>query len=171
VIYQVDRSFPGGPNFVTLAGTVDVPLGSYTITNRGASPFTSVDLTLTVNGTSYSLTHVFTDLISGTGEFFINATPASLTFNVANANGSNPADLIFSENSSFAFASDRYTIGTDGVSEIESVVTGAGNRSVSGEMIPDQWALAVPEPSTLSLLTIPLAFLGFRATRARKQVA
>jgi hypothetical protein len=170
VIYQVDRSFPGGPNFVSLAGTVDVPLGSYTIMNKGPSPFTSVDLTLTVNGISYSVNYVFTDFISGSGEFLIDATATSLTFNTANANGQNPADLVFSANSSAVFATDRYSIGGDSGGSFEGVVTGAGNRS-EGIGFPTEWGVAVvPEPSIVNFLAIPLAFLGFRVARACKQV-
>ena len=65
ITYQVNQSWGGG--FATLVGTVDVPLGTYTIMNNGPHPFTNVMLTLTVKGTSFTLDHADTSLIYGTG--------------------------------------------------------------------------------------------------------
>src|SRR5947208_10875131 len=61
ITYQVNESWGGGS--ATLVGTVDVPLGTYTIMNNGAAPFTNVMLTLTVNGTSFTLDHADTSQI------------------------------------------------------------------------------------------------------------
>src|SRR5262249_12365308 len=80
-IYNVNQTFSGA----TLVGTLDIPPGNYVIANRGPSPFTAVNLTLTVNATSYNLTYALTGIISGTGQFLINATPTTLSFNIANA--------------------------------------------------------------------------------------
>jgi hypothetical protein len=52
VTYTVSRSWTDGIGTASLVGTVDVPLGNYTIMNSGADPFTNVSLTLTVNGNS-----------------------------------------------------------------------------------------------------------------------
>ena len=94
VVYEVNRTF-GIPS-ATLTGTVDVPLGNYVIQNETPNPFTDVNLTLTVNAFPYSLTYALTDLVDGTGQFFVDATPTTLTFSTANGDGSNPADLVFS---------------------------------------------------------------------------
>ena len=49
--YDVSRSWSDGSGgTASLIGTVDVAFGSYTIMNNGPSPFTSVSLTLIVNG-------------------------------------------------------------------------------------------------------------------------
>jgi hypothetical protein len=78
-IYNVDRTFTDGLSTVRLIGTLDIPIGSYTIQNAGPSPFTGVDLTLTVNTTDYRLNYALTGVIHGTGEFFIDATATTLT--------------------------------------------------------------------------------------------
>ena len=95
VTYSVSRSWTDGIGTANLVGTVDVPLGNYTIMNGGADPFTNVSLTLTLNGISAFLDHADTSLIFGSGQFFIDATLSSLTFDTANADESNPADLRF----------------------------------------------------------------------------
>jgi hypothetical protein len=120
--YTVNRSF----GEASLTGTVDVPIGVYAIENGIPNPFTAVALTLTVNGTSYNLTHARTDLISGTGQFFIEATATSLTFGTANADLSNPADLIFSDSTDTS-AGNLYLIGTDEVPGFEAAYTAAGD--------------------------------------------
>jgi hypothetical protein len=95
VTYTVDRSWTDGVGTASLVGTVDVALGNYTIMNGGVDPFMNVNLTLTLNGDPLFLDHADTSLIFGTGQFFIDATLSSLTFDTANADGSNPADLRF----------------------------------------------------------------------------
>lgn len=174
IIYDIDRSFSfsGGSFTATLTGTVDLPAGSYTISNKGPSPFTSANLTLTVNGTPYSVDSVVTTSISGSGEFYVNATATSLTFSTVNADGGDPADLVFTDNPGGGVnAIDRYAIGTDGAGSFEAAYTGVGGGYVADVVFPTEWGIAIPEPSILSLLTIPFAFLGFRVIRARKQVA
>jgi hypothetical protein len=95
--YDVSGSWSDGSGgTASLVGTVDVAFGSYTIMNNGPSPFTSVSLTLIVNGGAPAhLNHADTSLIFGTGQFLIFATASSLIFDTANGNGQNPADLLF----------------------------------------------------------------------------
>jgi hypothetical protein len=114
--------------------------------------------------------HVLTGSILGTGEFLVNATATSLTFSTANANSGNPADLVFSDNTVVS-ANDRYVIGSDGAPHFEAAYTAAGSGYVDSIVLPAAWGVAVPEPSTASLMAIPFAFLAFRMVRARKQVA
>src|SRR6476646_1457784 len=91
-LYFVQRAWSNA----TLTGTVELPRGNYTLTNRIPAPFTAINLTLRVNGSQIALfTNANTFNISGSGEFFINATSTTLTFSTANADGSNPADLAF----------------------------------------------------------------------------
>ena len=120
ITYQVNQSWGGGT--ATLVGTVDVPLGTYTIMNGGAPPFTNVMLTLTVNGTPFTLDHADTSLIFGTGEFFIYATMESLTFDTANTDSSNPADLNFYD----SINANQYVLGSDGDPHFEAGITTAG---------------------------------------------
>jgi hypothetical protein len=178
VIYQVDRSFGGG---VTLDGTVDIPLGSYTIVNAGPSPFTSVNLTLTVNGTSYGVDNVLTGGINNyvvngvvySPEFLINATPTSLIFSTYLPNGMGSADLVFSDKPLGPFyVNNRYSVGYDSGGQFEAVSTDAGSLAVGhGTLLfPLEWGVAVPEPSMLGLLTIPCVFQGFRILRGRNRI-
>jgi hypothetical protein len=120
ITYQVNQSWGGGT--ATLVGTVDVPLGTYTIMNGGAAPFTNVMLTLTVNGTSFTLDHADTSQIFGTGEFIIDATMTSLTFDTANSDSGNPADLNFYD----SINTNRYVLGSNGNPHFEGGITTAG---------------------------------------------
>jgi hypothetical protein len=144
-IYLVDRSFAGSGGSAHLTGTLEIPLGNYTIMNQGASPFLAVNLMLEVNGTSYLLNQALTGIILGTGRFFINATPTTLTFNTANADGFNPADLVFSDNSN-PEANNRYTIGYDAALGFEVAYTGSGSV-VASATFPSVFGTAVPEPT------------------------
>ena len=114
-IYTINRSFGSGSSFAALTGTLEIPQGSYLIMNGAgvANPFTAVNLTLVVNGTPYFVNHVHMDAIFGTGQFLINAGPATLNFNTANADGFNPADLAFSDNLNPNNLFNSYAIGYD----------------------------------------------------------
>jgi PEP-CTERM motif len=163
VVYRVDRSFTDGISTATLTGTVELPLGHYVIQNTAPNPFTSVDLTMTVNATSFHLANAITHLIDGTGRFIIDATPTTLTFDTANGNVTNPADLAFADNTS-PFSNNRYAIGSNGDPAFEAAITGAG--IVVGDMsFPNVFGTAVPEPSSIVLLG--LTTLGFGLTRHR----
>src|SRR5204862_1430178 len=107
--YEVNRSWsnPVGGD-ASLVGTVDVALGTYTLMNGGPNPFTSVNLTLIVNGSALHLNQADTSFIWGTGQFSILATASSLIFN-ANGNGTNPADRGFFDAANLGF----YAIGSD----------------------------------------------------------
>ena len=109
VTYSVNRSWNEGGNTASLVGTLDLPLGDYTIMNHAATPFTAINLTLTINETSFSVVSADTSVISGTGQFLIHATASMLTFDTANANGPNPADLAFRTGTTSVF----YGIGSD----------------------------------------------------------
>jgi len=110
IFYDVSRSWSDGfGGTASLTGTVDVPLGSYTIMNNGPSPFTSVSLMLSVNGGApVLLNHADTSAIFGTGQFLISATASSLIF-TANGNAFNPADLNFFDATNL----NSYSIGSD----------------------------------------------------------
>ena len=120
ITYQVNQSWGGGT--ATLVGTVDVAIGNYTIMNGGAAPFTNVMLTLTVNGTPFILDHADTSQIVGTGEFIIDATITSLTFDTANSDAGNPADLNFYD----SINTNRYVLGSNGNPHFEAGYTTAG---------------------------------------------
>jgi PEP-CTERM motif len=164
-IYTVDRSFTFGTLNNTLTGTIEIPEGNYSIMNGGPSPFTTFNLTLTVSGTSFSLPYVVTSAISGTGEFFIDATSTNLVFYTANSNATNPADLAFAVLPS-ANAPDRYAIGSDRDPAFEAVITseGVGHAPV---VFPVVFGITtpVPEPSCLALVGIGLAAV-FHCRRA-----
>ncbi|MCP5528531.1 MAG: hypothetical protein H7A47_17205 [Verrucomicrobiales bacterium] len=164
-VYTVNRSFTDGVDVASLTGTVEVPIGNYLIQNASVSPFTSVDLTLTVNGSPYSLTYALTDLIFGTAQFSIAATATQLVFDTANADGSNPADLVFADVAD-PFADNRYVIGTDGNPGFENAF-GAGGVDVPVELtLPVVFGVAIPEPSAAGFAGVMLAlFCGWQARR------
>jgi len=165
-LYDVNRSFSGA----TLTGTVDIPVGIYTIQNASASPFTAANLILTVNATSYNLNNVLTGIIGGSGEFFINATATTLTFSTANANGGNPADLVFSDNTN-PFNDNRYVIGYNGSPGFEYAYTDAGVAG-AGVILPAIFGTAaVPEPTTMiagALLLLPFGASTLRILRKNR---
>ena len=81
VTFTVNRSWSESGNNASLVGTVDVPVGSYTIQNGTPNPFTNVNLTLTLNGNAVTLNAVdLTDTLAP-AQFLVNATSSVLTFN------------------------------------------------------------------------------------------
>ena len=93
--------------------------------NQGATPFTNINLLLIVDNASFLLTSADTSLIVGSGEFLISATASTLTFNTANFDPFNPADLIFGPRSG-----DHYAIGSDGFAGFEAAASSAGSPLV-----------------------------------------
>ncbi|NCS56215.1 MAG: PEP-CTERM sorting domain-containing protein [Microcystis aeruginosa G11-04] len=171
VTFTVNRSWSESGNNASLVGTVDVPVGSYTIQNGTPNPFTNVNLILTVNGNPFPVLNAAnTSLIWGTGQFLVNATSSTLTFNTANANGSNPADLVF-VNSSAGLDGQKYVIGTDGNPGFETTintspgVTASVAFSVTFGTV--QQVQQVPEPASLFGLGV-LSTLGAASTLKRK---
>jgi hypothetical protein len=171
VTFTVNRSWSGFGNNASLVGTVDVPVGSYTIQNGTPNPFTNVNLILTVNGNPFPVLNAAdTSNISGTGQFLVNATSSTLTFNTANADGSNPADLVF-VNSSTGFGGPFYVIGTDGVPGFEIAINTSPDV-VASVAFPVtfgtvQQVQQVPEPASLFGLGV-LSTLGAASTLKRK---
>ncbi|WOB66496.1 PEP-CTERM sorting domain-containing protein [Microcystis aeruginosa] len=169
VTFTVNRSWSNGSNNASLVGTVDVPIGSYTIQNGTPNPFTNVNLTLTVNGTPFTLNTADTSFIYGTGQFLVNATSSTLTFNTANANGDNAADLFFVNSSTGLFGS-LYGIlspsvsGEVGASTLVSVFASVSFPVTFGIA---QTAQQVPEPASLFGLGV-LGTLGAASTLKRK---
>jgi hypothetical protein len=162
-IYFVDRSLTNGSSTATLTGTVNIPIGSYTIQNTVPDPFTDVNLTLTVNTTSYYFTQADTSLILGTGRFEIDATTTRLTFDPI-GNGSNPADLSFWD----ASHTNRYCVGSDGFAAFEVAYTDAGVFA-SGPVFPVTFGTAaVPEPTTTIIWSL-LGGLAIGLGRWRRQ--
>jgi len=165
VTYTVNRSWTDGIGTASLVGTVDVPLGDYTIMNRGADPFTNVSLTLTLNGRPFVLDHADTSFIAGTGQFFIDATLSYLIFDTANADGSNPADLDFFN----AANTTHYAIGSDGDPGFERGLSPVAPDVIGDLTFPVVFGTAansVPETSsTLALLGFVL--IGMGAARKR----
>jgi len=147
--YDVNLAFTGGGT-ASLVGTVDLPLGNYTIMNGAPNPFTAVNLTLTVNGTPYSLVQADTSLIFGTGQFLINANASTLIFDTANSDAMDPADLTFRT----ASTNDRYIIGSNGIPAFEAAYTSAGDVLNENITFPVQFGTIVPEPSSLVLFSL-----------------
>jgi hypothetical protein len=171
-IYTVNRSFGSGSSFAALTGTLEIPQGSYLIMNGAgvANPFTAVNLTLVVNGTPYVVNHVHMDAIFGTGQFLINAGPATLNFNTANADGFNPADLAFSDNLNPTNLFNSYAIGYDYSPGFEVAYTSNGN--VDGNVLfPTVFGTAVPEPGVTAILLASLGLRGLLASRRPRAVS
>ena len=171
ITYTVNRSWSSGSDNASLVGTVDVPIGSYTINSTGTpNPFSNVNLTLTVNGTPFTLDTATTSGVFGTGQFLVNATSSTLTFNTANADGSNPADLAFL-NSSTGFGGPFYVIGTDGDPGFEIAINTSPNVAASVALSVTfgtvQQVQQVPEPASLFGLGV-LSTLGAASTLKRK---
>jgi hypothetical protein len=100
-----------------------------------------------------------TSLITGTGQFLIDANASTLIFNTANTNAQNPADLIFRT----ASTNDRYIIGSNGDPHFEAAYTSAGDVLNENITFPTQFGTIVPEPSTLILFSLAAgAFLMLR---------
>jgi hypothetical protein len=161
VVYSVNRSFTDGTTTATLTGTLASLSGHFVIQNGGASPFTSVDLSLTTNGTSYHLVNALTNYI-GVGQFIIDATPSTLTFNAPYG----LADLLFSDHTD-PDSGNRYGIGYDSIPGFEAAYTNNASFSVRATL-PTIFGNAVPEPSTLLLLGIgAISLLGYRKAKSR----
>jgi len=159
-LYFVHRAWSNA----TLTGTLELPAGNYTIMNQSPAPFTAVNLTLSVNGSQIALfTNASTELIKGTGQFFINATPTTLTFSTANGNGTNPADLEFLNNTQVP----RYTIGTDGAPTGFQVAFYSGGSPLGSVTFPTVFGILIPEPCTVTLGAVGVATLMI--TRRRSQ--
>jgi len=171
VTFTVNRSWSESGNNASLVGTVDVPVGSYTIQNGTPNPFTNVNLILTVNGNPFPVLNAAdTSNISGTGQFLVNATSSTLTFNTANANGSNAANLAF-VNSSTGFGGPLYGIGFDSTPGFE-VAFGTTPGVLASVAFPVtfgtvQQVQQVPEPASLFGLGV-LSTLGAASTLKRK---
>ena len=170
VTFTVNRSWSNGSDNASLVGTVDVPIGSYTINSTGTpNPFTNVNLTLTVNGNPFTLDAANTLLLSGTGQFLVNATSSTLTFNTANADESNHAFLAFVD-SSTGLTGLLYGIASQNVS---AEVGGSTLVSVFAQLTfpvtfgTVQTAQQVPEPASLFGLGV-LGTLGAASTLKRK---
>ena len=145
-----------------LSGTLEIPIGNYTIRNSGPSPFESVDLTLTVRAGSYKLTNALTGNIRGTGEFYIYATPTTLTFDTSIADGQNPATLVFSDNTD-PVVEDLFAIGYDASPGFETAITHTGDvfTTINFPIVFAQ----VPEPSTFKIgAVLFLWYLGHRSS-------
>ncbi|MCZ8039633.1 MAG: PEP-CTERM sorting domain-containing protein [Microcystis sp. LE17-20A] len=180
VTFTVNRSWSNGSNNASLVGTVDVPIGSYTINSTGTpNPFTNVNLTLTVNGTPFTLDTVVipSGSISGTGQFLVNATSSTLTFNT-NVSGFNAARVRF-QNSGNPFGNRWYDIGTfldfftfQLVNFEGSIASPGFTEVVASVSLPvtfgtAQTAQQVPEPASLFGLGV-LGTLGAASTLKRK---
>ena len=160
--YDVSRSWSDGSGgTASLIGTVDVALGRNTIMNKGPSPFTSVSLTLIVNGGApLHLNHADTSSIFGTGQFLIFATASSLIFDTANGNGQNPADLLFGDATNMVGV---YGIGSDSLPHFQTVIIGGDTVLDTSISFPNVFGTArsVPDAgSTLAMLSISLLGLG-----------
>lgn len=145
VTYNVNRSWSQSGNNASLVGTVAVPLGNYTITDGGSTPFTNVNLTLKLNGTPYTLDTVY-NVTNADGKFYVNAGPSALIFNTADAVAPNVAGLSFVN-----LDGDYYDIKTYD-SSIEQAGDSSGRSQVTASVsFPLTFGTAqqVPEPLTM----------------------
>jgi hypothetical protein len=107
-------------------------------------------------GAPVHLNHPDTSLIFGTGQFLIFANGLSLTFDSANGDGFNPADLLFRD----ATNMDYYGIGSDGLPHFQTGIIGGNTVLDSSISFPNRFGHAPDTGSTLAMLSISLLGLG-----------
>ena len=178
VTFTVNRSWSNGSDNASLVGTVDVPIGSYTINSTGTpNPFSNVNLILTVNSNTFTLDAANTSGVFGTGQFLVNATSSTLTFNT-NVSGFDRAKVRF-QNSGNPLGNRLYEIGTFLDPFTSQLVNLEGSTASPGftEVVASvslpvtfgtaQTAQQVPEPASLFGLGV-LGTLGAASTLKRK---
>lgn len=153
--FSVNRSWNnlGNPTqTASLVGTVEIPLGSYSVDIGDPDPFTSVDLLLTVNGNSFNLTDASTGTITpDTVDFLIEATETALIFDVSNVTAGDRGFLafigmntpVYSIGRDFAIASEA-TFGADGFGSGPDVSASINLPVIFGTNVD-----AIPEPLTI----------------------
>lgn len=157
-VYDVSHTFSNGVTAVVITGTITVPEGEYEIASGGI-PFTNVNLNMQGGIWNYPLTNASDLFISGTGQFFVSATPTQLTFNTANTDGINgSADLLFG----VPFSNTYLFIGSDGNPGFE-LGRSPNFNVIVGRSLPTVFG-TVPEPTSLALL-LPAACAVLRRRR------
>lgn len=191
-LYDVDQSFtdPTGAS-AELKGTVQVVPGSYMIENGAfytynnstvgsaaiSSPFTVVNLTLTVNNTPYVLDTLVLSLVGSSpgsgarsGEFVVNATSTGLFFSTPVASANSPADLVLSEGAfDNVLDSNCYVIGSNGNPNYEAAYTGAGWIAEQKAYVsPIEFGIvSVPEPPTYVAASLCFGLVVVNCLRRR----